>query len=258
MEKTKIIFQRNKWLTLGLVGLSLIYFLQNYFKHGTNEHYSLLKSLVFNLLVFGLFIVVFPVLQIIIQQLRQHFQGIKLNISYMLLAVIILLPYALCLSVILYLFGLLSNFFSSYFLEKYFLNIAAFHLISCGLFIHFNRNNFEEQNNRVEYLKVSRKDQEVICKTADIMWIEAMDHYVKVHTSEATYIKKTSLTKLSEALDQKVFVRIHRSHLINTTYTQRLIKEKGKVNVILTNGVSVRIGKTYLKKVLPLLPFTYA
>lgn len=258
MEKTKLIFQHNQWLTFSLMSLSLLYFFQNYFKYSTNEHYSIPKSLVFNLLVFGLFVLVFPLLYGIIQRLRQHFRGIKLSISYVSLAVFILLPYAICTSVILHLLGLLSDIISLYFLEKYFLNIAAFHLISCGLFIHFNKDNSEAKANKMECLKVSRKDQEVICKLEDIVWMEAMDHYVKVHTMEASYIKKISLTKLSEALDQKQFVRVHRSHLINTTYTQRLIKEKGNVNVILTNGVSVRIGKTYLKKVLPLLPFTYA
>jgi len=216
------------------------------------------KSLIFNLLVFGLFVAVFPLLQVIIQNLRQHFKGIQLSILYVSLAVLILLPYAICLSAILHLFGLLSDFFSRYFLEKYFLNIAAFHLISCGLFIYFNKNRLEPKHDKIKCLKVSRRDQEVICKLEDIVWMEAMDHYVKVHTLEASYIKKTSLTKLAEELDQEQFIRIHRSHLINTTHTQGLIKEKGNVNIILTNGVSVRIGKTYLKKVLPLLPFTYA
>lgn len=258
MEKTKLIFRENQWLTLSLMSLSLLYFFQNYFKYSTNEHYNMSRSLVFNLLVFGLFVVVFPVLQIIIQKLGQHFQGIKLSIWYIVLPVLILLPYAICTSIVLHLIGFLSDLISPYFLEKYFLNIATFHLISGGLFIHFNKNQFEAKNNMIDCLKVSRKDQEVVCKLVDIVRIEAMDHYVKVHTKEASYIKKTSLTKLSEALDQKQFVRIHRSHLINTTHALRLIKEKGNVNVILTNGVSVRIGKTYLKKVLPLLPFTYA
>ena len=62
-----------------------------------------------------------------------------------------------------------------------------------------------------------RSDVHVIPVT-DILYFEAADDYVAIHTNSATHIKQERLQKIEELLDSKDFCRIHRSYLINLAF----------------------------------------
>lgn len=62
-----------------------------------------------------------------------------------------------------------------------------------------------------------RSDVHVIPVT-DILYFEAADDYVAIHTDSATHIKQERLQKIEELLDSKDFCRIHRSYLINLAF----------------------------------------
>ena len=62
-----------------------------------------------------------------------------------------------------------------------------------------------------------RSDVHVIPVT-DILYIEAADDYVAIHTHSTTHIKQERLQKIEELLDNKDFCRIHRSYLINLAF----------------------------------------
>lgn len=62
-----------------------------------------------------------------------------------------------------------------------------------------------------------RSDVHVIPVT-DILYFEAADDYVAIHTDSATHIKQERLQKIEELLDTKDFCRIHRSYLINLAF----------------------------------------
>ncbi len=48
-----------------------------------------------------------------------------------------------------------------------------------------------------------------------ILWIEAFGDYIKIQTEEKLHTVYSTLKKLSEKLDSNVFVRIHRSYIVN-------------------------------------------
>jgi len=50
---------------------------------------------------------------------------------------------------------------------------------------------------------------------ADVDWIEADGNYMVLHVGEATHRLRASLAALTEGLDPKQFVRIHRSVIVN-------------------------------------------
>lgn len=50
--------------------------------------------------------------------------------------------------------------------------------------------------------------------TTQVLWVEAMDSYVKIHLADKTHIVKASLQSIAKRY-QQAFIRIHRSHLIN-------------------------------------------
>jgi DNA-binding LytR/AlgR family response regulator len=50
---------------------------------------------------------------------------------------------------------------------------------------------------------------------ATILFIEAFGDYIKIHTIEKIYTVYSTLKKLEEKLDNKKFVRVHRSYIVN-------------------------------------------
>lgn len=54
-----------------------------------------------------------------------------------------------------------------------------------------------------------------IIPSNEIMYVEAWDDYVKIHTAETVFVKKQTLSFYENALPKNEFVRIHRSFLLN-------------------------------------------
>lgn len=79
----------------------------------------------------------------------------------------------------------------------------------------------------------------------DVLYIEAADDYVAIHTAEATHIKLDRLSKLEKSLDPRQFCRIHRSCLLNINYLARIESEtKDSRIAILTNDKQLPISRS--------------
>lgn len=90
-------------------------------------------------------------------------------------------------------------------------------------------------------LKSDKKNYKM--RFADILYIESLDNYIKVHTSDNAIICYESLSHILEKLSTD-FIRIHRSYIVN-------IK---KVDVFTTayleiKGTKLTIGRNYREKV---------
>lgn len=69
-----------------------------------------------------------------------------------------------------------------------------------------------EEANRI----VLRHQGEIrIIPAQDILYIEAWDDYVKIHTQKETFVKKKTLTYYENSLQHSDFIRCHRSYLVN-------------------------------------------
>lgn len=64
-------------------------------------------------------------------------------------------------------------------------------------------------------LFVRESRQIVPIRVASIEWLEACDDYVIVHARGRQYTVNVPLAALEERLDPRVFVRVHRSHVVN-------------------------------------------
>ncbi|MFW6248958.1 MAG: LytR/AlgR family response regulator transcription factor, partial [Bacteroidota bacterium] len=76
---------------------------------------------------------------------------------------------------------------------------------------------------------------------SDILFIEALDNYVKIHTPERTYVTLQNLKSISEVLDQKRFMRVHRSFIISLPKVDQY--NSSKIHI---NGNEIPIGRTFL------------
>src|SRR5262245_9708977 len=80
----------------------------------------------------------------------------------------------------------------------------------------------------------------IILKTADVMWIEAEDYYVKVHSRLGRHLIRASLASLEERLDPGEFLRVHRGALVNIEEIREL-RERG---AILSDGTEVPVSRS--------------
>lgn len=97
-------------------------------------------------------------------------------------------------------------------------------------------------NNRV-IVKV--KDKIKIIPAVEIFYIEASGDFVKIVTTEGTFLKSRTMSYFENLLDQSQFIRIHRSYLLNINELTRLeLYEKDSYLAILKSGSKLPISKT--------------
>jgi two-component system LytT family response regulator len=83
----------------------------------------------------------------------------------------------------------------------------------------------------------------------DVLFLEAADDYVKIHTTDSYYLKNKTMAHFEKALDTQQFARCHRSYLVNVQHIARIDPyEKDGHIAILKSGAKVPVSKTgYVK-----------
>lgn len=84
-----------------------------------------------------------------------------------------------------------------------------------------------------------------IIPTEEVIYIEAYDDYVKIHTSEKYHLKKKTMSYYENTLDSKDFHRIHRSYIININKLTKIESfEKNSYRATMVNGAVIPISRT--------------
>jgi two-component system, LytTR family, response regulator len=95
-------------------------------------------------------------------------------------------------------------------------------------------------------LPVKEKDGIVFVPVDGILWIEAADKYVELHTEERTYLARQTIQKLEESLDPTRFVRIHRSTIVRKAAVRGLHPLfHGDYLVRLDNGTELMLSRNF-------------
>lgn len=93
------------------------------------------------------------------------------------------------------------------------------------------------------FLKIGKEQVKIFLK--EILYIEALKDYIKVHTAEKTFIAYDRLSYMQEKLPESKFVRIHKSYMVSidkiTHYTQEQI---------MIHSVALSIGRVFKKEVM--------
>jgi len=95
-------------------------------------------------------------------------------------------------------------------------------------------------------------DRSILVNTSDVLWIEAEDYYVLVHTKRGRHMIRATLASLEERLDPHLFLRVHRAAIVNVDEVREVRDESGLV-VVLSNGSSVPVSRSRRRHVEPLL-----
>jgi DNA-binding LytR/AlgR family response regulator len=79
-----------------------------------------------------------------------------------------------------------------------------------------------------------------------IDWLEASDNHVVVHTRAAKHLMRVPLSRLTERLDPRTFVRVHRSTVVNVDRVREVQPWfRSELVVILKDDTRLTIGRRY-------------
>lgn len=111
------------------------------------------------------------------------------------------------------------------------------------------RNSTEQSAPYLSRFLVKDGVKEILLPVEKIDWIEAADYYCCLHTNGHRYMVRESITDLSNTLDPRQFVRIHRSAIVNLNQIREIYRE-GPLDgsVVLTNGQTLRMSKAGRQK----------
>jgi len=85
---------------------------------------------------------------------------------------------------------------------------------------------------------------------ARLDWLEAEGDYVRLHVGAQSWLHRATLSGLLETLDDRLFVRVHRSAAVNVRRIERLSSDSNSAKRLrLEGGQDVRVGRAYEKAV---------
>ena len=98
-----------------------------------------------------------------------------------------------------------------------------------------------------------RSDVHII-PVEDVMYIEAQDDYIEIHTTKGSFLKNERISNLEDALDSGQFCRIHRSFIMNIEFLSKIEPHtKDSKLAILKNGRNLPISRSGYAKLTELL-----
>ncbi len=93
-----------------------------------------------------------------------------------------------------------------------------------------------------------------IIPVENIIYLEAEEDYVRIHTGERTYLKLDSMANLETKLDLQIFCRLHRSFLLNIAYLVKIEPYTKDSRIArLKNGKTLPISRSGYNRLMELL-----
>lgn len=102
-----------------------------------------------------------------------------------------------------------------------------------------------------ESLAVKEQGEIIRVTTASIQWVDAAGDYMCLHCSDGkTHILRKTMKELESELNPALFVRVHRSAIVNTKQISKLVTQSsGEYLLVLDNGQELKVSRSYRDKV---------
>ena len=98
----------------------------------------------------------------------------------------------------------------------------------------------------VKRLAVRSGGKTVFVDVEDVDWIEGAENYVELHVGRVSHLLHVTMNTLERSLDQEIFLRIHRSIIVNLGRIKDLQSDThGVYAITLRDGVRLQSGRTY-------------
>jgi two-component system LytT family response regulator len=110
----------------------------------------------------------------------------------------------------------------------------------------------EEVKTEPQFLKrvpVKSASGTTLVPTEEIDWISAAGHYLELHIGNETHLIREKLSVIETKLDPRIFMRIHRSTIVNLDRIKSLHPIfNGDQLVVLKNGRELNLSRNYYDK----------
>lgn len=88
------------------------------------------------------------------------------------------------------------------------------------------------------FLNIAKRKVKIVLH--DILYIESIREYIKIHTKQDVYTVKIPISKFEKELDGNNFIRIHKSFIVSKSKIEVMSS-----NEITVNGKKLPVGRTY-------------
>ncbi len=99
---------------------------------------------------------------------------------------------------------------------------------------------------RAAFFPVKKRDRTIIVPVREVDWIEAEGKYVRLHVKEQSYLVRDAINAVEERLDGRLFVRIHRSTIVNL---RRVAEVRDATTVVLHDGTQLTMSRRFRSRV---------
>lgn len=100
---------------------------------------------------------------------------------------------------------------------------------------------------------VQSQNKLVTISVKDVIRIEAYGDYSKLVTADKTYLSNFGISTLEEKLNPSIFIRVHRSSIINLDKVKELNKYTKSYDVTMQNDDVVRVSRGYMDNIKKLM-----
>lgn len=85
---------------------------------------------------------------------------------------------------------------------------------------------------------------------SEIRWIGAEENYVRICTATESHLLRETMTAMEQRLDPQLFLRVHRSAIVNLTFVREVRSEsRGDFSVHLIDGQRIGMSRTYHSRI---------
>jgi two-component system, LytTR family, response regulator len=89
---------------------------------------------------------------------------------------------------------------------------------------------------------------------SEIRWIGAEENYVRICTGAESHLLRETMAHLERRLDPHVFLRVHRSSIVNLQHVKEVRSESdGEATVVLVSGEKVAMSRGYRSRIQSLI-----
>ena len=100
-----------------------------------------------------------------------------------------------------------------------------------------------ESSQYLQRLSIKQGERTIVLRTDEIIWIEAQDYCVTVHSTRGHHMVRASLTSLEGRLAPETFVRAHRTAIVNVKHV-RETQDRDGLRLVLSEGTQVGVSRS--------------
>lgn len=106
------------------------------------------------------------------------------------------------------------------------------------------KKHIEADNQLIHRVVIKKSGKIHVVSTEKISYIEAQDDYVMIYTDDERFLKQQTMKYFEKHLDTDIFIRVHRSYIVNIHAIDRIEPyEKTNYIISLKNGSKVPVSR---------------